>query len=92
MRSLMRRIERLERGSAHSNEGGLQMVLMRAGTELALDTQRCVEILRQSGRLKTGPYVSLIQLGHFPPGLNAEELEQHLREHGDEICRCQESR
>jgi hypothetical protein len=48
MRSLMRRIERLERGPAHSNDGGLQMVLMRAGTELALDTPRCVEILRQS--------------------------------------------
>ena len=70
----------------------LQMVLMRAGTELALNTKRCVEILRESGHLETGPYVSLIRFGHLPPGLNAEELEQHLREHGDEICRGQELR
>jgi hypothetical protein len=66
------------------------MVLMRAGTELALDTQRGDPC--QSGRRETGPYVSLIQLGHLPPGLNAEDLEQHLRERGDEICRGQELR
>ena len=71
MQSLRRRIEKLEQGLGHSNDGGLQMILMRAGTELALDTKRCVEILRQSGHLETGPYVSLIQLGRVPPGLSA---------------------
>jgi hypothetical protein len=86
MQSLRRRVERLERGPAHSNEGGLQVVVMRAGMEFALDSNRCVEILRQSGFLQTGPHFPLIRLGDVPPNLNAEELEEYLREHGGEIC------
>ena len=30
--------------------------------------------------------MSVLELFHIPPGLNAEELEQYLREHGDKVC------
>jgi hypothetical protein len=86
MQSLKRRIERLERVPGYGSEGGLQVVVTLAGMELALDSNRCVEILRQSGFLQTGPYFSLIRLGNVPHGLDARELERYLREHGEEIC------
>ena len=62
----------------------LLMVVTAAGKRLALDPDRCVQILRECG-LPTGP-VGLVNLGQIPDGLNAEELETFLREDGAEIC------
>jgi hypothetical protein len=78
MRSLTRRIERLEHCPAGSTQTVIQIILMRAGTELALDLSRCAEILAEC---RFG-YPSLLDFSVFPMGLNAKELESYLREHG----------
>jgi hypothetical protein len=59
----------------------LLMVVTAAGKRLALDPDRCIEILRESGFLPTGP-VGVVNLAEIPEGLNAEELERFLREDG----------
>ena len=61
------------------------MVVTAAGKRLALDPDRCIEILRECGLPPTGP-VGVVNLGQIPDGLNAEELETFLREDGAEIC------
>jgi hypothetical protein len=61
------------------------MVVTTAGRGLALDQDRCVQILRECGLLPTGP-VGVVDLGQIPDGLNAEELERFLRKDGAEIC------
>jgi hypothetical protein len=53
---------------------------------MALDTDRCVEILGECGFVRTGPGMLLLDLLNVPHGLNARELERYLREHGAEIC------
>jgi len=54
-----------------------------AETGLALDQDRCVQILRERGFLPTGP-IGIVNLAAVPHGLDAEELERFLREHGEE--------
>ena len=63
----------------------LLVVVTAAGKRLALDQDRCIEILRESGFLPTGP-VGVVNLGQIPEGLNADELERFLRKDGAETC------
>jgi hypothetical protein len=85
MRNLTSRIERLEQRT-RGNEKVLRCVVTGGAAELALDTDRCAEILTECGFLQNGTGISLINLLDVPDGLNARELERYLREHGDEIC------
>ena len=87
MQSILRRVKKLESGWSHASEAGIQLILQLAGQELALDSDRCVEILRQSGFLPWGPFISVIRLMDVPPNLNATGLERYLRESGAELCR-----
>jgi hypothetical protein len=87
MRSILRRIEKLENGWSQAAEGGIHLFVYRAGMELALDGNRCVEILREAGFLRSGPFLSVIRLLDVPWGLDASALEAYLHAHGDEICR-----
>ena len=64
------------------------IVVTYADRGLALDQDRCVEILRECGHLPTGP-MGLVNLGRVPRGLNARELERFLRERGAETCGLQ---
>ena len=86
MRTIARRLQRLEQefGLGPETEQ-LLMVVTAAGKRLALDQDRCVQILRESGFLPTGP-VGVVNLGAIPEGLNAEDLERFLRKDGAEIC------
>jgi hypothetical protein len=52
--------------------------------ELALDEERCIEILRECGHLPTGPGLGIVSLYEIPDGLNAQELERYLRKDGAE--------
>jgi hypothetical protein len=63
----------------------LLLVVTEAGRGLALDQDRCIRILRESGFLPTGP-VGVVNLGDIPEGLNTKELERFLRKDGAEIC------
>ena len=63
----------------------LLLVVTAAGKRLALDQDRCIQILRECASLPTGP-VGVVNLGQIPDGLNAEETERYLRENAAEIC------
>lgn len=61
----------------------LLLVVTAAASELALDQDTCIQILRECGYLPTGP-IGLVNLCEIPDDLNAEDLEKYLREHGAE--------
>jgi len=50
--------------------------------ELAIDQDRCIEILREFGHLPTGPCFGIVYLYEIPDGLDAQELETYLRVDG----------
>ena len=86
MRTIARRLQKLEQGFGLGPEAEqLLVVVTAAGKRLALDPDRCIQILRECGLPPTGP-VGVVNLGRIPDGLNAEGLETFLREDGAEIC------
>ncbi len=87
MKTVTRRIAKLEDqfGTAQRESPDI-LVMSSAARELALDTDRCMEILRECGHLPTGPGFGIVSLWEVPDGLSAQELEKYLREHGAEIC------
>jgi hypothetical protein len=86
MRTVVRRIAKLEdRFWPGRGKPPLLLVVTAAGKVLALDPDRCIQILRECGFLPTGP-VGLVNLGEIPDGLDAEELERFLRKDGAQIC------
>ena len=84
MNAISRRLGKLENRMGLEAEP-LLMVMTRANVCLALDTDTCIGILRESGHLPKGGIVS-VYLGNIPDGLNAEETERFLRENGAQIC------
>ena len=60
-------------------------VAIQAGYGLALDLDKCIQILGECGFLPAGRFGVLNFLG-IPDGLNAKELEQFLRRNGAETC------
>ena len=85
MRSLRSRIDELEQQTGIKGAQS-RLIVMRLGQEeLALDRDRCVEILSECGFVLTGP-ISLLDFLRVPDGLNAGQLVRHLREHAAEIC------
>ena len=58
-------------------------VVIKAGYALALDQDRCVQILDECGFLPTGRF-GVVNLCGIPDGLNAEALEKYLRTNGAE--------
>jgi hypothetical protein len=85
VRTISRRLQKLERGFGLGPTEQLLLVVTAADRGLALDQDRCVQILRECGFLPTGP-VGVVNLGDIPNGLNTEELERFLRKDGAEIC------
>jgi hypothetical protein len=84
MKNLRCRIEQLEQRTGASQQR-LVLVVTRSEVELPLDTDRCEEILTESGYMRNGS-MAILDLTNVPHGLSAKELEQYLREHGEEIC------
>ncbi len=84
MNTIHRRVRKLEdRFWIGDGKPGILLVLCHAGGRLALDQDRCIQILGECGFLPTGP-VGLVNLLQIPDGLNAEKLERFLREDGAE--------
>ncbi len=84
MKTIDSRIRKLEdRFWPGNGKPPLLLVVCQAGWGLALDQDRCIQILGECGSLPTGP-VGLVNLSQIPDGLNAEELERYLREDGAE--------
>ena len=86
MTAVMRRVRRLEdQLGLDRAQRCLLLVVCHAGWGLALDKDTCLQILRECRFLPTGS-VGLVDLCHIPDGLDAEETERFLREHGAEVC------
>jgi hypothetical protein len=87
VRTIARRLQRLEEGfGLGPGTEQLLLVVTAAGRGLALDQDRCIQILRECGSLPTGP-VGVVNLGQIPEGLNEEELERFLRKDGADNLR-----
>ena len=82
MRAIDSRIRRLQQRLC-PDEGQEQRIWASViyGQELALDTDRCVDILRECGFLPMGRF-GVVSFCGIPDGLNAEELENYLRTNG----------
>ena len=82
MKAIDRRIRRLQsRLCPDHGQPQRLWVTTLVGRELTLDQDKCVDILRESGFLPTGRF-GVVNLCGIPNGLNAEELERHLRKNG----------
>ena len=87
MRTVTRRIGKLEdRFRSGNGKPLLLLVVTSAGKRLALDQDRCTQILGECGFLPTGGPVGVVNLAAIPHGLDADELKMFLREHGAETC------
>jgi hypothetical protein len=83
MRAVTRRIGKLEDTFRPGNGKPLLLLVATAAEKrLALDQDRCVQILRECGFLPTGSPIGIVNLAAIPHDLDAEELEKFLREHG----------
>ena len=82
MKAIDSRIRRLQ-GRLCPDNGQPQRlwVTVLAGCELALDIDRCVDILGECGFLSAGRF-GVVSLCGIPDGLNARELEKYLRTNG----------
>jgi hypothetical protein len=83
MKTIHRRIRKLEDRFCPAEPGWL-LVVSCVWRELALDQDRCIEILRECGHLPTSPGFGIVNFCEIPEGLNAEELERYLRRDGAE--------
>jgi hypothetical protein len=84
--AVARRIDKLEHRFGIAKQPCIVVVATRAGCQLALDDDACVEILRESGFLSDDPLFASVNLLRIPDGLSAEEMERFLRLNGAEIC------
>lgn len=85
MKTVTRRIGKLEDTFRPGNgEPLLLLVVTAAEKRLALDQDRCVQILRECGFLPTDGPIGIVNLAAIPHDLDAEELEKFLRERGAE--------
>jgi hypothetical protein len=82
MKAIDSRIRRLQ--GRLCPDGGQEQrlwVTTLIGRELALDSDRCVDILGECGFLPAGRF-GIVSLCGIPDGLNAKELEKYLRTYG----------
>ena len=86
MPNLQRRVLRLEERLSADLKEGITLTVSYYGVKLALDSDKCVEILRECGHLRTAPAITIVNFGRVPDALNAKELETYLRRRGHELC------
>ena len=85
MRTIAKRLRRLEDqlGPADGKPRFL-LVVCNAGWGLALDRDTCIQVLDECGFLPMHGVI-VVSFCEIPDGLNANELERYLREHGAEL-------
>ena len=82
MRTINTRVRKLE-NRFFDEKPQLLWVACLAGWGLALDQDRCIEILGECGFLPTGRF-GVVNLCQIPDGLSVEGLERYLRGNGAE--------
>jgi len=86
VKAIARRLRRLEDQLRSADwKPTLLLVVSQAGQALALGRDACIQILRESGFLPTGP-CGVVNFGKIPAGLDVLETERFLRENAVEIC------
>jgi|SRR5450755_2081756 len=86
MKAIDNRIRRLQDRLCPDNGQPQRLwVLIKAGYGLALDQDRCFQILDEGGFLPTVRF-GVVNLCGIPDGLNTTELDQFLRRNGAETC------
>ena len=81
MKTIQSRLCKIEDRLWPDKKPQLLWVLCHAGWGLALDMDRCVEILGECGFLPATRF-GVVDLLGIPDGLNAGELESYLRKNG----------
>src|SRR5579864_5711427 len=85
MKTFERRLSKLENRLGVSDNIRLLVIVDDAGRRRGLDDKTCIQILDESGFLRTSGIV-LVDLHDVPSGLSAEETKRFLRENGARIC------
>jgi hypothetical protein len=89
VKTVVRRIAKLEdQFGTVPGKPPLLFVVSAVECRIALDEDRCIEILGECGTLPAGPSLSIVNLLDLPMGLNAKETERYLRENAAAICNC----
>jgi hypothetical protein len=83
--AILKRVARMEHRLTGNGKPQLLFIIHAAGWGLALDGDTCLQILRDTGFMSTGP-TGLVNLCEVPDGLNTEGTQMFLREHAAEIC------
>ena len=86
MRTIQRRLPRIEDRFLQGKSQGLRIVIRAAAVQLALDADTCVKILEECGYLRDSGGASVVRLYDIPDGLDAKETQRFLRERGEELC------
>ena len=74
MKSVDRRLDRLEDRLAPRGKNQMLLVVTDAAQKLALDSSRCVQILREAGHLDTRGFSRCVDLGNIPDGLDRKSV------------------
>src|SRR5450432_3285124 len=82
MKTIDNRVRKLENRFCNEKFQRLWVACL-VGWGLALDQDRCIEILGECGFLPTARF-GVVNLCQIPDGLSAKELEMYLRKHGAE--------
>jgi hypothetical protein len=82
MKSVVRRLSRLEDCFAPATGRQIVVSLYDVGCKLALDYHTCVQILHDAGHIDPESAICLADFTHISDGLNAAALEKCLRERG----------
>ena len=91
MYNRVRRVAKLEKQfGTVAGKPPILFVVSSVGCRLALDRDRCIEILCECGVLPrvlpTGPTFGIVNLLEVPKGLNAKEAERYLRDLEGKRC------
>ena len=70
MKTVERRLDRLEGRLAPQGRKPFLIVVTDASQKLALDSSRCVQILREAGHLDTTGLSCVVDLEYIPDGLD----------------------
>jgi hypothetical protein len=81
MKTVVRRLERLEEPLRLAEQKCFVIAMTLAGRTPALDIGTCLQILDECGHFPKSP-CAVANLSKIPDGLNAHETEAFLREHG----------
>ena len=84
MKTFDRRLNKLEQHFGVSITDRFVLVMSLSSQKLALDQDRCIQILVESGFVRRSG-LTLIHLDNIPKGLSAGGTERFLREEGPRL-------